>query len=222
MGGTATIDGTILNLIFQNEENGYTVLRLVTADGEAVTVVGAIPCAAPGEDLIVTGRWVSHPVHGDQFQAQQVERHMPTTEAGILSYLSSGAVKGVGPATAEKLVGRFGADALRVLEEEPGELTKIRGITAKKAREIAESYRYQIRMRRLMEFLSVNDLPLSLALRLYRRYGSQAMEAVRNDPYLLVDEVYGVDFSRHGRDRPVHGDRRGQPAGGWRPRSCSS
>ena len=195
MGGTATIDGTILNLIFQNEENGYTVLRLVTADGEAVTVVGAIPCAAPGEDLIVTGRWVSHPVHGDQFQAQQVERHMPTTEAGILSYLSSGAVKGVGPATAEKLVGRFGADALRVLEEEPGELTKIRGITAKKAREIAESYRYQIGMRRLMEFLSVNDLPLSLALRLYRRYGSQAMEAVRNDPYLLVDEVYGVDFS---------------------------
>ena len=195
MGGQATIDGTILNLIFQNEENGYTVLRLVTTDGEVVTVVGAIPCAAPGENLIVTGRWVSHPVHGGQFQAQQVERHMPTTENEILAYLSSGAVKGVGPATAEKLVGRFGAGALRVLEEEPEELTKVRGITAKKAREIAESYRYQIGMRRLMEFLSVNDLPLSLALRLYRRYGTAAMEAVRNDPYLLVDEAYGVDFS---------------------------
>lgn len=195
MEGQATIDGTILNLIFQNEENGYTVLRLVTTDGEVVTVVGAIPCAAPGENLIVTGRWVNHPVHGDQLQAQQVERHMPTTENEILSYLSSGAVKGVGPATAEKLVGHFGADVLRVLEEEPEALTRIRGITAKKAREIGESYRYQIGMRRLMEFLSVNDLPLSLALRLYRRYGAEAMEAVRSDPYLLVDEVYGVDFS---------------------------
>ncbi len=195
MEGQATIDGTILNLIFQNEENGYTVLRLVTTDGEVVTVVGAIPCAAPGENLIVTGRWVNHPVHGDQLQAQQVERHMPTTENEILSYLSSGAVKGVGPATAEKLVGHFGAGVLRVLEEEPEALTRIRGITAKKAREIGESYRYQIGMRRLMEFLSVNDLPLSLALRLYRRYGAEAMEAVRSDPYLLVDEVYGVDFS---------------------------
>ncbi len=195
MEGQATIDGTILNLIFQNEENGYTVLRLVTTDGEVVTVVGAIPCAAPGENLIVTGRWVSHPVHGDQLQAQQVERHMPTTENEILSYLSSGAVKGVGPATAEKLVDHFGTDVLRVLEEEPEELARIRGITPKKAREIGESYRYQIGMRRLMDFLSVNDLPLSLALRLYRRYGADAMEAVRRDPYLLVDEVYGVDFS---------------------------
>lgn len=195
MGGQATIDGTILNLIFQNEENGYTVLRLVTTDGEVVTVVGAIPCAAPGENLIVTGRWVSHPTHGDQLQAQQVERHMPSTEGDILAYLSSGAVKGVGPATAEKLVDRFGTDVLRVLEEEPEELTKVRGITARKAKEIGESYRYQIGMRRLMEFLSVNDLPLSLALRLYRRYGADAMEAVRNNPYLLVDEMYGVDFS---------------------------
>ena len=98
MNGRCTIDGTILNLIFQNEENGYTVLRLVTTDGEVVTVVGTIPCAAPGENLIVTGRWMNHPTHGEQVQAEQVERHMPTTENDILSYLSSGVVKGVGPA----------------------------------------------------------------------------------------------------------------------------
>ena len=103
-----TIDGTILSLIYQNEENGYTVLRLVTGDGEMVTVVGCIPCAAPGENLIVTGVWMHHPTHGEQLKAEQVERHMPTTETEILSYLSSGAVKGVGPATAQRLVERFG------------------------------------------------------------------------------------------------------------------
>ena len=112
-----TVDGTILSLIFQNEENGYTVLRLVTGDGEIITVVGCIPCAAPGENLIVTGVWMHHPTHGEQLKAEQVERHMPTTETEILSYLSSGVVKGVGPATAQRLVERFGADTLQVLEE---------------------------------------------------------------------------------------------------------
>ena len=112
MSDVYTVDGTILNLIFQNEENGYTVLRLVTTDGEVVTVVGTIPCAAPGESLVVTGQWMTHPVHGEQLQAQQVERYMPTTENDILSYLSSGVIKGVGPATAEKLVQRFGSNTL--------------------------------------------------------------------------------------------------------------
>ena len=195
MSDVYTVDGTILNLIFQNEENGYTVLRLVTTDGEVVTVVGTIPCAAPGESLVVTGQWMTHPVHGEQLQAQQVERYMPTTENDILSYLSSGVIKGVGPATAEKLVQRFGTGTLRILEEEPELLTKIKGITARKAMEIGESYRAQTGMRRLLDFLAVNDLPLYLGLRLYRRYGVGAMDAVRENPYLLVDELYGVDFA---------------------------
>ncbi len=190
-----TISGTISHVIYQNEENGYTVLRLVTTDGEAVTVVGSIPFAAPGEDLVVVGRWVSHPVHGDQVEARQVERYMPTEENEILSYLASGVVKGVGPATASAIVQRFGANSLMVLEEEPGELTKIKGISPRRAREIGESFRYQTGMRRLMAFLSSNDLPLSLALRLYQRYGGEALDAVRENPYLLVDELYGVDFA---------------------------
>ena len=194
MNGGCTIDGTIQHVIFQNEENGYTVLRLVTGDGEAVTVVGTIPCAAPGENLIVTGQWVSHPVHGEQVQADQVERHMPTTENEILDYLSSGIIKGIGPATADKLVQRYGVHTLEIIEDEPEALTSIRGITPRRAREIGESYRYQTGMRRLLEFLSLNDLPLSLALRLYRRYGAGALEAVKENPYLLVDESYGVDF----------------------------
>ena len=190
-----TVDGTILSLIFQNEENGYTVLRLVTGDGEIITVVGCIPCAAPGENLIVTGVWMNHPTHGEQLKAEQVERHMPTTETEILSYLSSGVIKGVGPATAQRLVERFGVDTLQVLEEEPERIAAIKGITAKKAREIGDSFRYQTGMRRLLEFLSRNDLPLSLAMRLYRRYGLESMEAVLQNPYLLVDDFYGVDFS---------------------------
>ena len=221
MDGRCRIDGTILNLIFQNEENGYTVLRLVTGDGEVVTVVGTIPCAAPGENLIVTGRWVSHPTHGDQVQAEEVERHMPTTEAEIRSYLSSGVIKGVGPTTAERIVDRFGVNALRVMEEEPELLGKIKGITARRAMEIAESYRYQTGMRRLLDFLSVNDLPLSLATRLYRRYGGDALEQVRANPYLLVDELYWVDFAVMTRS-PCPWGWRGTAAAGWRPPSSSS
>ena len=97
MDGRCRIDGTILNLIFQNEENGYTVLRLVTGDGEVVTVVGTIPCAAPGENLIVTGRWVSHPTHGDQVQAEEVERHMPTTEGRSAPTCPPGSSRGWAP-----------------------------------------------------------------------------------------------------------------------------
>ena len=195
MDGRCTIDGTILQTIFTNEENGYTVLRLVTGDGEVVTVVGTIPCAAAGENLIIRGHWVNHPTHGTQVQAEEVERHLPTTENEIISYLSSGLIKGVGPATASRLVDRFGTETLRILEEEPELIAKVSGISERKAREIAESYRYQTGMRRLLEFLTLNSLPLSLAMRLYRRYGADALEAVHHNPYLLVDEMYGVDFS---------------------------
>ena len=194
MSGNAMIDGTVQHVIFQNEDNGYTVLRLVTADGEAVTVVGTIPCAAPGEDMIVTGQWVNHPTHGEQFQAHRAERYLPTTEPEILNYLSSGVMKGIGPATAARLVERFGEDTLAVLEEEPDRLAEVKGITPRRAKEITECFRAQTGMRRLLDFLSQNDLPLILALQLFRRYGTKALERVRENPYLLVDEAYGIDF----------------------------
>lgn len=195
MNGRCTIDGTISHIIFTNEENGYTVLRLVTTDGELLTVVGTIPCAAPGENLIISGRWVEHPTHGTQVMAEEVERHLPTSEEDIISYLASGVIKGIGQATAIRLVEHFGERTLTVIEEEPELLNKVRGISPRKAQEIAESYRYQNGMRRLMDFLTINSLPVSLAMRLYRRYGGDALDAVRNNPYLLVDELYGVDFA---------------------------
>ena len=208
-----TVDGTVNSLIFQNEDNGYTVLRLDTTDGEQITVVGCIPCAAPGEELIITGEWKHHPTHGVQIQAETVERYMPRSESGILNYLSSGAVKGVGPATAQLLVQRFGDETLDVLELEPERMTLLKGITARKAQEIAASFRAQAGMRRLMEFLAESGLSAALAVKLCKRFGDQASEAVRANPYLLCDEFFGVSFGgsdcplrrRRGRQRCARG-----------------
>ena len=118
-------EGTVHSVIFQNAENGYTVLRLLTEEGEVVTVVGCIPCAAPGEHLTVTGVRETHPQHGEQLRAVELERSLPEDEEEIVCYLSSGVCKGVGPATAERIVDRFGAQALDILELSPERLTEL-------------------------------------------------------------------------------------------------
>ena len=105
-------EGTVHSVIFQNAENGYTVLRLLTEEGEVVTVVGCIPCVAPGEHLTVTGTWEVHPQHGEQLKAQELERTLPEEEEDIFAYLSSGICRGVGPATARRIVDRFGVETL--------------------------------------------------------------------------------------------------------------
>ncbi len=191
----ALIEGGILDIIFQNKENGYTVLRLVTDEGEVVTAVGCVPCAAPGERISANGTWKNHPQHGEQFEIQSVERYMPHTEDEIVSYLASGILKGVGSVTAERLVEKFGADALDVIELEPERMTLIKGITSKKAMEISREFRGQMSMRRLMEFMARYELPVSLAIVLYRSYGEKAMQRVRENPYLLVNTRFGVDFA---------------------------
>lgn len=196
MGEQLTVMGTVLAVVFQNEENGYAVLRLVTEEGELITLVGCVPCAAPGEELVATGSFVSHAQYGEQFQAAEVERHMPTDETEILNYLASGAIRGIGPATAEKLVARFGADTLNILESEPEQLTAIKGITAKRAREMGEVFREQMGLRRVMEFLTHYDLPVTLSVPLYRRFGANAMAALRGNPYVLSGEQFGVEFSQ--------------------------
>ena len=188
-------EGTVHSVIFQNAENGYTVLRLLTEEGEIVTVVGCIPCVAPGEHLTVTGTWETHPQHGEQLRAEELERSLPEEEDEILAYLSSGICKGVGPATARSIVERFGLDTLDLLETEPERLQMIRGITAKKAMEIGAMFRQHMGLRRLMEFLSRYQLPPVLAIRLRQQYGDGALEMVRRNPYLLSDDVCGVDFS---------------------------
>ena len=188
-------EGTVHSVIFQNAENGYTVLRLLTEEGEVVTVVGCIPCAAPGEHLAVAGVWENHPQHGTQLRAVELERSLPEDEEEIVCYLASGVCKGVGPATAERIVDRFGAQTLDILEREPERLTTLKGITAKKAQEIAESFRRHMGLRRLMAFLAQYQLPPVLAMQLRRRYGDAALEKVRENPYLLSGDACGVAFS---------------------------
>ena len=190
-----TLIGTVLSVIFQNMENGYAVLRVVTEDGEVVTAVGCIPCAAPGETLVLTGGYTVHPQYGEQFSADEAERRLPESETDILTFLASGSVAGIGPATAQKLVDSFGAEALAVLESEPEKLSKIKGITARRAREMSESFREQMGLRRLLEFFTGCDLPVTLAMQLYRRCGAESMNTLRRDPYVLCESRYGVDFS---------------------------
>ena len=196
MGERVTVEGSVDAVIFQNEENGYTVLLLrVDGEDEPITVVGCIPCAAAGESMTVTGVWVNHPVHGPQLSAESVERRLPQEEEDIVSYLSSGILKGIGPATAQRLVERFGTDTLRVLEEEPERLKTIKGITAKKAVELSEAFRALTGLRQVMEFLARYDLPVYLAMAVQRTYGDNALQMLRDDPYILSRAQFGVDFA---------------------------
>ena len=196
LGERVTVEGSVDAVIFQNEENGYTVLLLrVDGEDEPITVVGCIPCAAAGEGMTVTGVWVNHPVHGPQLSAESVERRLPQEEEDIVSYLSSGILKGIGPATAQRLVERFGTDTLRVLEEEPERLRTIKGITAKKAMELSEAFRALTGLRQVMEFLARYDLPVYLAMAVQRTYGDNALQMLRDDPYILSRAQFGVDFA---------------------------
>ena len=196
LGERVTVEGSVDAVIFQNEENGYTVLLLrVDGEDEPITVVGCIPCAAAGEGMTVTGVWVNHPVHGPQLSAESVERRLPQEEEDIICYLSSGILKGIGPATAQRLVERFGTDTLRVLEEEPERLKTIKGITAKKAMELSEAFRALTGLRQVMEFLARYDLPVYLAMAVQRTYGDNALQMLRDDPYILSRAQFGVDFA---------------------------
>ncbi len=196
MGERVTVEGTVENVIFHNEENGYTVLLLaVDGEEEPITVVGCIPCAAAGEGMTVTGVWSVHPAHGSQLTAESVERRLPQSEEDTVAYLSSGILKGIGPATARRLVERFGQDTLLVLEQEPERLKCIKGVTAQKARELSDAFRALTGLRRIMEFLARYDLPVYLAMSLQRTYGDAALTTLRDDPYILSRAQYGVNFS---------------------------
>ena len=190
------LQGTVQAVTFQNPENGYTVLRLLEDCGELVTVVGTIPMAVAGERLVVTGLWTAHPTYGRQFTAEFLERLMPQTSREILAYLSARTVKGIGPVTAERLVAAFGSETLDVLENSPERLSTVEGISLKKANAICQEFRRLVSVRRLIEFLAAHSLPPELAVRLYRDYGDTAMDAIREDPYLMADGRYGADFSK--------------------------
>ena len=189
------ISGTVAAVVFQNQENGYAVIKLDSEEGGLITVVGTIPVPVAGERLIVTGKWGTHANYGRQFEAEFLERMLPDSSKEILAYLSSRAVRGIGPKTAEKIVAAFGEDSLKILERTPERLTEISGISMKKALEMGASFRQQVGVRNLIEFLAAYHIPAETAVQLYRAYGGRAMELVQENPYLLTQPQFGAGFS---------------------------
>ena len=188
------LQGTISAVIYQNYDNGYSVLRLGCDDGQTVTVVGTIPLPAVGERLMVTGKWSSHQSYGKQFEAEFLERLLPQTTSEILTYLSSRIIKGIGPVTAGRIVQKFGVHTLQILEQEPHRLAEIPGISAAKAKTIGEEFRLQMGMRHLMEFFALHHLPAELAVQTYKLYGESAIDLLYDDPYLLTEEGLDAPF----------------------------
>lgn len=188
------LQGAISAVVYQNYDNGYSVLRLNVGGGQNVTVVGTIPLPAVGERLMVTGRWSSHASYGRQFEAEFLERLMPQTGMEIMTYLSSRIIKGIGPKMAARIVERFGEETLLVMEREPLRLAEVPGISREKAKAIGQEFRLQVGMRHLMEFFALHHLPAELAVRTYKLYGDSTIELLYDDPYLLMDEELEAPF----------------------------
>ncbi len=191
-----TVEGTVRAILFRNEENGYTVLRLDCGAQGEITAVGCMPGVAPGEALELEGSWGCHASYGEQFKAELVKRRMPVGEREILEYLASGAIKGIRMGLALQIVERFGEQALDIIEHDPDQLAQLRGMSPKRARQISQTFREQMGMRRLAEFLSDHKLPLAAAMPLYRRFGDLAVDVVQDNPYLLADRTLEIPFSQ--------------------------
>lgn len=188
------IQGAIGAVVYQNYENGYAILRMNAVTGETVTVVGTIPMPVVGERLMVTGRWITHPSYGRQFEAEFLERLMPQSIPEILGYLSSRAIKGIGPKMASRIVNHFGEQTLAVMERECQRLAEVPGISLEKARSIGEAFQLQIGIRQIMEFFALHHLPAELAVRTYKLYGDSTIELLYDDPYLLMDDALEAPF----------------------------
>ena len=197
------LQGTIVGVVFQNYENGYAVLRLRCDDGDTVTVVGTIPLPAAGERLMVTGKWTSHTSYGRQFEAEFLERMMPQTAMEIQQYLSSRAIKGIGPKITARIVSHFGDETLLIMEREPERLAEVSGISNAKAQSIGEEFRLQFGMRHLMEFFALHHLPAELAVKTYKRYGESATDLLYDDPYLLMEDGLDAPFGLNVRPNTI-------------------
>ncbi|MDO4741688.1 MAG: AAA family ATPase, partial [Eubacteriales bacterium] len=179
--------------VFRNDENGYTVLT-VKSERTRVSAVGIMPPIAPGEKLRIAGDWVEHPIYGKQIKVQRCEIERPTTLSGIEKYLSSGMIRGVGPATAKLLIKAFGEETLDVLYSDPERLLDVPGIGPKRAKMIMESYAEQAQQREAMVFLQSYGVTPSLAVKIFKQYGENVKNVLTRNPYRLVEDVEGVGF----------------------------
>jgi len=189
------ISGTVEKITFQNADSGFTVLLLNTAD-ELVTAVGTMPQVSPGEALRLTGKWDMHASFGRQFKVSGFECFAPTGAGDILAYLSSGVIRGIGPATALLIVETFGEQALRVIEEDPHRLAGIKGISLPKAKKISEEFQKQSNIRNILARLAEYAVKTEQALRIYQAYGANTMAVLEENPYCLCNEEIGLTFEQ--------------------------
>lgn len=187
------IKGSVDTIIFRSEESGYTVMEFLTEERH-VTVVGCMPEIREGEMLSVSGKWVNNSKYGEQFQAEEITFEAPADEEGIINYLASGLFYGVGRATAEAIVRRFGLRTLDILENEPARLTEVNGIGKLRAESIAENFKDNSAMRAAILFLQKHSVPLALAMKIYKVYGESTESAITENPYRLVRDIDGVGF----------------------------
>ena len=193
--GLLSIEGSVEKIIYQNEENGYTVCEIFTPSDELFTLVGNMPYLSEGETISALGNWVNHATFGKQFKVEFYEKQLPATETAILKYLSSGAVRGIGKVTAQRIVSQFGADSFEVIEHNPQWLAEIPGISPKKAEQISASFAAQFGMRNVMMFCREYFGPTT-AVRIYKKWGNGAVERIKQNPYILCGEIYGVGFEK--------------------------
>ena len=189
------LEATIESIIFQNQENGYTVCT-VDYEGEEISCVGEMSGIYAGEEVKIVGTWSTHPIYGKQIRVEMIERSMPKTVQGMEKYLASGVIKGIGAKTAKKIVKHFGLDTFRIIEEEPLVLAQVNGISQKKAQEIGEVFHAQYELRRAMLFLQEYGITPTFAIKIYKQYKDQTTEVVKNTPYRLVDDIYGIGFRK--------------------------
>ena len=190
-----SIEGSIEKIIYQNEENGYTVCELLAPSDELFVLVGTMPYLCEGETIAALGDWTTHPTFGTQFKVEYYEKKLPATANLILKYLSSGAIKGIGPSTAKKIVAQYGDDTLDVLENHPEWLADISGISPRKAREIGETFRTQFGMRSVMLFCS-NYFSPTMSMKIFRKWGVGAVDVIKENPYMLCSNIPGIGFDK--------------------------
>ncbi|RSS36629.1 ATP-dependent RecD-like DNA helicase [Streptomyces sp. WAC08241] len=194
--GPAVVEGVLERITYANEETGYTVARVDTGRGagDLLTVVGALLGAQPGESLRMEGRWGSHPQYGKQFTVENYTTVLPATIQGIRRYLGSGLVKGIGPVFADRITQHFGLDTLDILEDAPGRLIEVPGLGPKRTRNITAAWEEQKAIKEVMVFLQEVGVSTSIAVRIYKQYGDASISVVRNQPYRLASDVWGIGF----------------------------
>lgn len=189
-----TIAGFIEHIIYRNAENGYTVLNLIDDDEEQITCVGSFQVISEGEFIEAQGSFGEHQMYGQQFQIEKYELKTPEDEISIERYLASGAIKGIGAALAARIVRRFKADTFRIVENEPERLAEIKGISEKKAREIAEQMEEKKELRQAMIFLQKYGITTNLSIKIYSKYGNEIYQVLKENPYRMADEIQGIGF----------------------------